>query len=122
MTGPSLPARIRDSLRSIVPQRFRTDIPAEFRHMHVFVLPSLYGEGMPMVVLEAMAAGLPVVSTRVEGIPEVVRDGRDGFVVDAADAQALAAARWATAAGSASASASRIPRWQPAWLRFTGRF
>ena len=83
---------------------FRADIPAEFRHMHVFVLPSLYGEGMPMVVLEAMAAGLPVVSTRVEGIPEVVRDGRDGFVVDAADAQALAAALARFAGGNANLS------------------
>lgn len=83
---------------------FRSDIAAEFSHMHVFVLPSLFGEGMPMVVLEAMAAGLPVVSTNVEGIPEVVRDGRDGIVVDAADAQALADAIARFARGDASAS------------------
>jgi glycosyltransferase involved in cell wall biosynthesis len=83
---------------------FRSDIAAEFRRMHVFVLPSLFGEGMPMVVLEAMAAGLPVVSTRVEGIPEVVRDGRDGIVTRAADASALseAIARFANGAVSTS--------------------
>ena len=71
---------------------FKTDIAAEFARMHLFVLPSLFGEGMPMVLLEAMAAGLPVVSTRVEGIPELVRSGQDGLLVEAADPQALAAA------------------------------
>lgn len=71
---------------------FRSDMTAEFRCMHVFVLPSLFGEGMPMVVLEAMAAGLPVVSTRVEGIPQVVRDGQDGLLVEPGNARDLAQA------------------------------
>ena len=60
--------------------------------MQVFVLPSLYGEGMPMVVLEAMAAGLPIVSTRVEGIPQVVRHGVDGLLAQPSDAEDLAEA------------------------------
>ncbi len=68
---------------------FTSDVTAEFRRMHLFVLPSLFGEGMPMVILEAMAAGLPVISTTVEGIPEVIRDNRDGILVDAGDADAL---------------------------------
>lgn len=69
---------------------FTSDVVSELRRMHLFVLPSLYGEGLPMVVIEAMAAGVPVIGTRVEGVPEVLEPGNSGFVVPAGDAQALA--------------------------------
>ncbi len=55
------------------------------------VVPSIY-EGMPLVVLEAMAAGAPVVASAVSGIPEVVQDRVTGWLVPAEDPQALAAA------------------------------
>jgi glycosyltransferase involved in cell wall biosynthesis len=51
---------------------FASDMAAEFAKMDVLVVPSLFGEGLPMAMIEAMAAGLPVVGTRVEGIPEVL--------------------------------------------------
>jgi glycosyltransferase involved in cell wall biosynthesis len=91
---------------------FRSDVGAEFRRMHVFALPSLFGEGMPMVVLEAMAAGLPVVSTRVEGIPQVVRDGQDGLLAAPGDPQGLADALHRFATGKASAQAMGDSGWQ----------
>ena len=52
------------------------------------VLPS-YHEGMPMAILEAMAAGLPVITTRVGGIPEVITHGVDGLLIAPGDRKAL---------------------------------
>ncbi|MBW3595766.1 MAG: glycosyltransferase [Planctomycetes bacterium] len=71
---------------------FTRDVNAELRRFDLFVLPSLFGEGLPMVVLEAMAAGVPVVGTRVEGVPEAVRDGLDGALAAPNDAEDLAGA------------------------------
>jgi glycosyltransferase involved in cell wall biosynthesis len=69
---------------------FTRDVPAELPRMDLFVLPSLFGEGLPMVVLEAMAHGVPVVGTRVEGVPEAIRDGIDGVLSAPGDAVDLA--------------------------------
>jgi glycosyltransferase involved in cell wall biosynthesis len=55
----------------------------------VFVLSSLT-EGLPMVILEAMQAGVPIVATRVGGIPEVLEDGESGVLVNSSDPAAIA--------------------------------
>jgi glycosyltransferase involved in cell wall biosynthesis len=61
-----------------------------FHRADIFVLPT-YAEGMPIAVIEAMAAGLPCVTTPVGGIPELIRDGVEGFLVEPGDIQTLAA-------------------------------
>src|SRR4029077_5841450 len=58
--------------------------------MDVFVLPSR-AEAMPLVIPEAWAAGLPVVASRVGGIPELIEDGRTGLLVESGDVDGLAA-------------------------------
>ena len=71
---------------------FSHDVYQELAEMDIFVLPSLFGEGLPLAILEAMAAGVPVVSTNVEGTPEAVRDGKDGLIVEPGNSKELASA------------------------------
>lgn len=67
------------------------DVPRFLAAMDLFVLPS-HTEGLPLTILEAMAAGRPVVGTAVGGIPEAVRHGETGFVVPPRDPRRLAEA------------------------------
>ena len=66
-------------------------VRALLRGAAALVVPSIY-EGMPLVVLEAMEAGVPLVASRVSGIPEVVVDGETGWLVPPEDPAALAGA------------------------------
>lgn len=66
-------------------------VRAELAGAHALVMPS-FAEGLPMVVMEAMAAGRPVIATYVAGIPELVQNGETGWLVPAGDVTALAEA------------------------------
>lgn len=70
---------------------FVVNLPERLGRLDLFVLPSR-GDNLPLAVMEAMAAGLPVVATRVGGVPELVAEEETGLLVEPNDPAALAAA------------------------------
>jgi len=81
------------SLAGKLPVEFlgwRADVPAVLADLDVLVTPSIGGPGAPRVILEAFAAGVPVVAFACGGIPELVADGDTGFLAEPEDPQALA--------------------------------
>ena len=64
-------------------------MPAVYGSHDIFVFPSLV-EGMPLTLLEAMATGMPVITTNTCGMADVVEDDVNGLLVPAADAEKLA--------------------------------
>jgi glycosyltransferase involved in cell wall biosynthesis len=87
---------LRDSVVLLGP-RPQTEVVELVRQAHVFAAPCVVGEdgnrdGLPTVLLEAMALGTPCVATDVTGIPELVRHGDTGLIVPQNDARSLAAA------------------------------
>ena len=70
---------------------FRSDVSALLKGADLFILPSLY-EGMPNSVMEAMAYGLPVISTGVNGVRELMIDKKHGLIIPSADSEAIKSA------------------------------
>lgn len=95
--GGAYEALLRDEARRLgvadrlVLAGYREDVPALLAGCDVFCLPSR-AEGMPLVLLEAMAQARPVVATAVGGTPELVVEGETGLLVPADDVDALAVA------------------------------
>jgi glycosyltransferase involved in cell wall biosynthesis len=69
---------------------FRPDLLRYLPHLDLGVIPS-FTEGLPVILLELFAAGVPAVATRVGGVPEVLEDGLSGYLVRVGDSKALAA-------------------------------
>jgi glycosyltransferase involved in cell wall biosynthesis len=76
-------------IRDTVFLGYQEDVAPFYSAFDALILPSS-NEGTPVSAIEALAAGRPVVATRVGGVPDVVRDGEDGFLVDAGDTDELA--------------------------------
>jgi len=69
---------------------FTTEQRAQvFSEIDLLVMPSL-GENYPFILREALYAGLPVVATAIAGVPEIIRDGENGFLIPPGDVEALA--------------------------------
>ena len=87
---------------------FRADVAAELAELDALVLPSLVSEAMPMSVLEAMAAGVPVIGSRVDGITDLIADEVDGLLVPPGDPIALADAIQRVLQGAADVDRLRL--------------
>ncbi len=77
--------------RQVIFTGFRSDSEALMKEFDIFCLPSL-SEGLSSAILAAMASSLPVIATRVGGIPELVIDGKTGYLVPPDDPESLATA------------------------------
>jgi len=93
-SDPDVPRKIKEEMDNLyVGDRvrmlgFHSNVPALLLGFDVFCLTSDF-EGTPNAVLEAMAAGLPVIATRVGGIPRLVQDGVNGFLIEPGDVHGL---------------------------------
>jgi glycosyltransferase involved in cell wall biosynthesis len=97
---PGVREQIEQRARGLADQGIRIDLTGPvagqakldlLRDADLFAYPTAYTyEGQPLVLLEAMAAGLPIVTTRHAGIPDTVRDGSEGLLVETGDTDALA--------------------------------
>jgi len=74
--------------KSVLMPGYRPDIPALLKLMDIFCLTS-FKEGLPISLIEAMAAGLPVVGTNVEGIRDVILPQKNGFLINVDDVRGL---------------------------------
>jgi glycosyltransferase involved in cell wall biosynthesis len=93
--GPALASTIR-----VVPTIPSGEVHRVFAEHDVFLFPSLL-EGLPSVLLEAMASGMPVITTETCGMPDVVEDGLNGLLVPPGDSDAIEAAVLRLAADAA---------------------
>jgi glycosyltransferase involved in cell wall biosynthesis len=94
--GPQADKMRREAVRLGLGERClflgaREDATALMALFDIFVLPSLW-EGLPFVLMEAAGLGKPIVATAVDGVPEILEDGRTGVLVPPGDPEALAAA------------------------------
>jgi glycosyltransferase involved in cell wall biosynthesis len=100
---------------------FRSEIDKELDLMDLLAFPSLLAEGLPMVIIESMAAGVPVVGTRVDGVVDAIRDGGDGVICEPGDAVSLCDAIGRILSGQTDWQALREAAWRRQRQQFSDR-
>jgi glycosyltransferase involved in cell wall biosynthesis len=90
---------------TFVGRQSRDEVQAEMRAAAALVFPSVWYEGMPLSVIEAFAAGLPVIASRLGAMEDMVEDGRTGILVEPSNPGALAAAMTRASAHSGALAA-----------------
>jgi glycosyltransferase involved in cell wall biosynthesis len=88
-----------------------------FYDADIFVYPS-YSEGMPIAVIEAMACGLPIIATRVGGLPDLVSDGINGILIDVGNPEQIASAFEYLSANSEMRLSMQMKSYQTAFEEF----
>ena len=121
--GPERPELEKQALKlglgsEVSFQGFVPDVPHFLSQIDIFVLPSLY-EGLGVAVLEAMAAGKPIVACQAGGIPELIQHQQTGLLVPPGDSAALAAAIFALAADPDLAEKVGRKAWEKVREKFT---
>jgi glycosyltransferase involved in cell wall biosynthesis len=91
---------------------FRSEIDKELAQMDLLVFPSLLAEGLPMVIIEAMASGVPVVGTRVDGVTDAIRHCSDGLLCEPGDAVSLSDAIRQIVSGQTDWQSLREAAWR----------
>ena len=70
-----------DLSKYVLYKGFQSDVEEYYDRARLFVLPSLWGEGCPTVILEALSYSVPVVAYNIDGIPELINNGDDGLLL-----------------------------------------
>jgi glycosyltransferase involved in cell wall biosynthesis len=87
---PGFPAQVRDCI-SVVPFVPSEEMPEVYANHDIFLFPSFF-EALPLVLLEAMAGGMPVITAETSGMVDAVRDGWNGLLIPPGDSQAIVGA------------------------------
>jgi glycosyltransferase involved in cell wall biosynthesis len=100
---------------------FRSEIDKELAVMDLLVFPSLLAEGLPMVIIEAMAAGVPVAGSRVDGVVDAIRGGKDGLLCEPGDPASLSDAIGRVISGKVDWQSLRSTAWRSQRGQFSDR-
>jgi len=114
---PTFPAQVREHI-DIVPHVPSEEMPEAYAQHDIFLFPSFF-EGFPLVLLEAMAGGMPVITAETSGMVDAIRDGWNGLLIPPGDSAAIVRAVVAlTESVEMRRSLGRAARETAAWFNW----